>query len=154
MRSTTSLARWVLLIHQIPAKPDYFRVKIWRRLQTLGAVAIKNSVYALPNTEQGHEDFQWTVREILAGGGEAMVCNAELIEGLSDEQVEKMFRTARDADYKEIMQWFSTSKITPEKVFITHGEASAADEFRRRLSESFGWNCEVPTQNQTARLES
>ena len=40
---------WLLLIHQIPPKPNYFRVKIWRRLQKLGAVAIKNSVYALPS---------------------------------------------------------------------------------------------------------
>jgi hypothetical protein len=31
--------RWLLLIHQLPAKPAYFRVKIWRRLQNLGAVA-------------------------------------------------------------------------------------------------------------------
>ena len=27
---------WLLLIHQIPPKPNYFRVKIWRRLQRLG----------------------------------------------------------------------------------------------------------------------
>ena len=26
--------RWLLLIHQIPAKPAYLRVKIWRRLQS------------------------------------------------------------------------------------------------------------------------
>ncbi len=26
---------WLLLIHQIPPKPNYFRVKIWRRLQRL-----------------------------------------------------------------------------------------------------------------------
>ena len=31
--------QWLLLIHQIPPKPNYFRVKIWRRLQKLGAVA-------------------------------------------------------------------------------------------------------------------
>ena len=37
-------SRWLLLIHQIPPKPDYLRVKIWRRLQRVGAVAIKNSV--------------------------------------------------------------------------------------------------------------
>ena len=43
-------ARWLLLIHQIPPKPNYLRVKIWRRLQRVGAVAIKNSVYALPRT--------------------------------------------------------------------------------------------------------
>ena len=60
--------RWLLLIHQLPPKPHYFRVKIWRRLQRLGAVAIKNSVYVLPKNDQTQEDFQWVVREIIEGG--------------------------------------------------------------------------------------
>ena len=64
---------WLLLIHQIPAKPAYFRAKIWRRLQQLGAVAIKQSVYALPEQEQAREDFTWIVKEIVAGGGEAVL---------------------------------------------------------------------------------
>ncbi|WP_448192987.1 hypothetical protein [Azospirillum sp. sgz301742] len=42
---------WLLLAHQLPPKPAYFRVKVWRRLQGLGAVAIKNSLYALPAGE-------------------------------------------------------------------------------------------------------
>jgi len=54
--------RWLLLIHQLPPKPDYFRVKVWRRLQRIGAVAIKSSVYALPHTDQAAEDFQWLRR--------------------------------------------------------------------------------------------
>jgi len=66
-----SEGRWLLLIHQTPPKPDYFRVKIWRRLQRLGAVAIKNSVYVLPKNEQTQEDFQWVLGEIVQGGGEA-----------------------------------------------------------------------------------
>ena len=37
---------WLLLIHQLPAKPAYLRVKIWRRLQDIGAVAVKNAVHA------------------------------------------------------------------------------------------------------------
>src|SRR6266576_122429 len=73
--------RWLLLIHQLPPKPDYFRVKIWRRLQRIGAVAIKNSVYVLPHTEQASEDFQWLRREIVAGGGEASVCAAAEVAG-------------------------------------------------------------------------
>lgn len=72
--------RWLLLIHQLPAKPAYFRVKIWRRLQALGAVAVKNAVYALPANEQTQEDFEWLLREISEGGGEAMLCEARLIE--------------------------------------------------------------------------
>src|SRR6266850_8059390 len=55
---STSEPGWLLLIHQIPPKPNYFRVKIWRRLQRLGAVGIKNSVYALPSSEQAHEELQ------------------------------------------------------------------------------------------------
>src|SRR5512132_1611959 len=99
-----SEGRWLLLIHQIPPKPDYFRVKIWRRLQRLGAVAIKNSVYALPKNDQTQEDFQWVLREIVEGGGEASLCEARFVEGLSDDQVEGLFQVARGAEYGEIAE--------------------------------------------------
>jgi hypothetical protein len=39
-RQTPVTDRWMLLIHQLPAKPAYLRVKIWRRLQALGAVSV------------------------------------------------------------------------------------------------------------------
>jgi hypothetical protein len=94
--------RWLLLIHQLPPKPDYFRVKIWRRLQGIGAVAIKNSVYALPFNPQSVEDFQWLRKEIAAGGGEASVCRASFVDGLTDPQIEALFRAARDAEYAEV----------------------------------------------------
>jgi hypothetical protein len=99
-----SEGRWLLLIHQIPPKPDYFRVKIWRRLQRLGAVAIKNSVYVLPKNDQTQEDFQWVLREIVEGGGEASLCEARFIEGISDDQVEALFQAARDAEYAQIAE--------------------------------------------------
>jgi hypothetical protein len=91
--------RWLLLIHQFPAKPAYQRVKIWRRLQALGAIAVKNAVYALPANEQTQEDFEWVLKEIGEGGGEALICEARLMDGLSDHQVRSMFNAARDADY-------------------------------------------------------
>lgn len=99
-----SEGHWLLLIHQIPPKPDYFRVKIWRRLQRLGAVAIKNSVYALPKNDQTQEDFQWVLREIVEGGGDASLCEARFVEGLSDDQVEALFQAARDAEYAQIAE--------------------------------------------------
>ena len=99
-----SEGRWLLLIHQIPPKPDYFRVKIWRRLQRLGAVAIKNSVYILPKNEQTQEDFQWVLREIVEGGGEASLCEARFVEGLSDDQVEVLFQAARDVEYRQLAE--------------------------------------------------
>jgi hypothetical protein len=96
--------RWLLLIHQIPPKPNYLRVKIGRRLQRLGAVAIKNSVYALPRSDQAYEDFQWVTREISEGGGDASVCEARFVDGLLDEQIEGLFNAAREADYALIAE--------------------------------------------------
>jgi hypothetical protein len=93
---------WLLLIHQLPAKPAYLRVKIWRRLQDIGAVAVKNAVHALPMNEETQEDFEWLLREIREGGGEAFLCEARLIDGLSDEEVRTLFDRARDADYAEL----------------------------------------------------
>ncbi len=95
-------ARWLLLIHQIPPQPSYLRVKIGRRLQGLGAVAVKNSVYVLPRSDQALEDFQWVRQEIVAGRGEASVCEARFVEGLSDADVEALFSAAREADYEAL----------------------------------------------------
>jgi len=94
--------RWLLLIHQLPAKPAYARVKIWRRLQGLGAVAVKNGVYALPANGETREDFAWLAKEIVEVGGEALVCEANLIEGLSDRELRSLFDAARDEDYTRI----------------------------------------------------
>lgn len=94
--------RWLLLIHQIPPKPSYLRVKIWRRLQRLGAVAIKNSVYALPKSDQTQEDFQWVLREVIEGGGDGTLCEARLVDGITDDQIEELFQAARTADYGQI----------------------------------------------------
>ena len=93
---------WLLLIHQIPPKPDYLRVKIGRRLQRVGAVPVKNSVYALPDTAAAFEDFQWIRTEIVDGGGDASICRADFVDGLTGDQLRHVFRTARNEDYSEI----------------------------------------------------
>ncbi|HJT24381.1 MAG TPA: chromate resistance protein ChrB domain-containing protein [bacterium] len=92
--------KWLLLIHQIPHKPSYLRVKIWRRLQTVGAVALKNSVYVLPDSEKSREDFEWLRKEITAEGGEADVCESQFGPEARDEEIVKLFTAARKADYE------------------------------------------------------
>ena len=91
---------WLVLIHQIPPRPAYLRVKIGRRLTKVGAVAIKNSVYVLPRGDSRMEDFQWIRREVVTGGGEAAILEAQLLDGLSDQEVEQLFRNERDAQYE------------------------------------------------------
>jgi hypothetical protein len=90
---------WILLIHQLPPKPTNLRVRIWRKLQKLGAVAIKNSVYVLPATEQAYEDFQWLKQEIDSAGGETAVFRAGSVEGATDDEIIAAFRKARDEEF-------------------------------------------------------
>ena len=94
-KNTAKEPEWILLIHQLPPKPTNLRVRIWRKLQKLGSVAIKNSVYVLPANEKTHEDFQWLKQEIESAGGEATVFRAASVEGATDEEIVAAFRKAR-----------------------------------------------------------
>src|SRR5712671_1466428 len=76
--------RWLVLFHQLPQKPDYLRVRIGRLLRHLGAVAIKNSVYVVPTGVRQRVTLSALVREIHENGGEAAVCEARFVDGLSD----------------------------------------------------------------------
>ena len=94
--------RWLLLIHQLPPKPDYVRVKIRRRLQGIGAVALKRTVYALPATDQSREDFEWLAREIAELGGEATICEGSFLEPETGARLIATQRAERSRDYGAI----------------------------------------------------
>ncbi|MCI0490927.1 MAG: chromate resistance protein [Blastocatellia bacterium] len=90
---------WLLLVHVLPPRPTSLRVRIWRKLQKLGAVAIKNSIYVLPFGDKTFEDFQWLKQEIESSGGEATVFRAGTVEGATDDEIVETFRHARDEEY-------------------------------------------------------
>jgi len=132
-------ARWLLLVHQIPPKPDYFRVKVRRRLARLGAVALKSTVYVLPWSPQTLEDFQWLRREIVDEGGEAILCETLLVEGITDAELEELFQKSRDVDYGEIASDAASMLTRIKKRKLGADERAeletAVARLRRRLRE-------------------
>jgi hypothetical protein len=127
------MAVWLLLVHQLPPQPAYLRVKIWRRLQGLGAVSLKNSVYVLPASEQAREDFQWLLAEIERGGGEGVICGGQVLAGMSDQQVRGLFDAARDADYAEFVD--DLRKLRAAGATTAPELKSQVAKLRRRLDE-------------------
>lgn len=93
---------WLLLIHQLPAKPAYLRVRIWRRLQAIGATPLKNAVHALPLRDDTFALFDDLLRQIIEGGGEAIILEAALVDGLGDADVRALFDAVRDSDYEDL----------------------------------------------------
>jgi len=159
MRTETSEGlRWLLLIHQLPAKPAYARVKIWRRLKGLGAVTVKNSVYVLPANAETQEDFAWLVREIAELGGEAFVCDAHLVDGLGDVEVQALFDAARDEDYAEIVA--AARELAGKRFGETGAEvATHVARLRKRLDEVvavdfFGADGREPAEGLVSGLEA
>src|SRR5205085_178648 len=94
--------QWLLLAHQLPTRPSNARVKTWRRLQEIGAVPTRNSVYVLPNTDQCREDFEWLRSEIVALGGEATVFAADPLDSAEGASLIERFRQARADEYRRL----------------------------------------------------
>jgi hypothetical protein len=149
--------KWLLLIHQIPPTPNALRVKIWRRLQQVGAVAIKQSVYAMPLSDQSREDLSWILKEIIEGGGDGSISEAQFLEGLSDEKVISLFQGARKSDYEKIIQearqlmteWSSGQTDSQEPVVRSPAHLT---KLRRRLDEVRGIDFYQAPERGTAEI--
>ena len=120
---------WLALLHQLPAKPPYLRVKVGRRLQAIGAVPLKNAVHVLPRHDDALTAFTELLEEIRASGGEAILIEAQLIAGQSDAELRAEFDAIRDADYEEIAQ---DARRLIETAPVTGSEI---ERLRRRLAD-------------------
>jgi len=96
--------QWWVLAFQLPAQPAYARVKIWRRLQAVGAASFKNALYLMPATDEALEDFEWTLREVRDAGGEGLILDARAVQGFTDDEIIAIFDAAREEQYRAIAE--------------------------------------------------
>jgi len=126
VRDVRDARRWWVLAFQLPAQPAYARVKIWRRLQAVGAASFKNALYLMPATEDALEDFEWTLREVRDAGGEGLILDARAVQGFTDDEIIAIFDSAREEQYRAL-----------------------AEEIRAYTAR-FDRKCERPTTEETA----
>lgn len=92
----------LLLLVGLPPTPSSLRVRVWRRLRSIGAVALKRSAYLLPDTPERYEDFQWLAQEVERDGGEAILIRVQQIENVGPGEVLKLFHAPRDREYRQL----------------------------------------------------
>jgi hypothetical protein len=95
---------WLVLILKLPPHPSSLRVRTWRRLRALGAVALKSSVYLLPASAEHYEQFQWLAQEAQRAGGEATLLQVDRVENLAPDELARLFQTARERDYQAVTE--------------------------------------------------
>jgi len=113
-------------------------VRTWRRLQQLGAVAVKQAVYVLPDSPSAREDFEWLKTEIEAAGGQAGVFAADTVDTWSSDELVQEFRRARENDYTTLSRALERVLTAARRKRAPRRSRRAANRiietFRRRLA--------------------
>ena len=94
--------KWILFSYSIPATHAKARMRIWRRISASGAVQLKTGLQILPNRDDLLENITWLIDEVNALGGEALAIQCARIEGMEDDQIEKLFQTQIDQEFLQI----------------------------------------------------
>jgi len=128
------MATWVVLVHRIPPRPLYLRAKIRQRLDQVGALALKNSVYLLPQRPETVEDLQWIAQEIAAGGGESHTFSADFLEPARSAASVARFNEARNADYEALAR-DARAALKAARGASATGLAAEHARLGRRLAE-------------------
>ena len=68
-------------------------------------------------------------------------------------RIERIGGFSAHADQNELYRWISSLKEPPRKVFMTHGEESAAIALQQFIAEKTGWTCVVPEYEQEVVLD-
>ena len=147
----------LLLLVGLPPSPSSLRVRVWRRLRSLGAVPLKRSAHLLPDTAERYEDFQWLAQEIERDGGDATLIRVQQIENVSPGEVLRLFHEPRDHDYKQLagryrklLQELERAKSDAARVRIQEAVTRLAKEHHRIRDIDF---FDAPGGAEVRRLE-
>src|SRR6185369_4637478 len=130
----------LLLLVGLPPTPSSLRVRVWRRLRSLGAVPLKRSAYLLPDTADRYEDFQWLAQEIQRDGGDATLIRVEQIENVSPADVLQLFHEPRDRDYRQLSVRYrkllqNLDRKSEAARARTHGELARLSKDHQRIRD-------------------
>jgi hypothetical protein len=92
---------WLVLVYRVPPDPTRLRATVWRRIKSLGAIYLQNSVAALPATPATERALRKLRREILDMQGTAVLISAAVLAG--ETEVRNAFQAARNDEYEEIV---------------------------------------------------
>ena len=93
---------WQVITYRLPAEPSRHRVAVWRELRRLGAVALQQGAWAVPDGEPFAAGLAQVVEAIKAAGGQPVVL-AVAEEDASASQLEALFTAQREAEWGEFL---------------------------------------------------
>ena len=93
---------WLLLIYTIPAEPSRMRAFVWRELKKIGAICIRDGVWALPESKVTEMAFRRIARKVRGFDGEATLAEGARLDSERFEAIRLAAQKARTAEYEEL----------------------------------------------------
>lgn len=128
-----TVTKWLLLVYRIPREPTAGRVFVWRKLKQLGAIALQDAVWVLPQTSRTQEQFQWLSAEITELDGEAMLWEAEQLYATNAESLRRQFIETVETEYREILAALKKKGRDLAELSRRFREAQSRDYFASEL---------------------
>lgn len=83
---------------------DSLRVTIWRKLRSLGALYLQQSVCVLPARPEVQREIRRLVDRVRAGGGSARVLSIRFEDADEEARIVAELQAARDDEYGEVLE--------------------------------------------------
>jgi hypothetical protein len=95
---------WLLVTASSAGAADSLRVAIWRKLRSLGALYLHQSVCLLPARPDVEREIRRLVDRIRANGGTARVLRIAFEDANEEARVVAELQAARDDEYSEVLE--------------------------------------------------
>src|ERR671935_298553 len=95
---------WLLVTASSAGASDSLRVAIWRKLRSLGALYLQQSVCVLPARPEVEREIRRLVDRVESNGGAARVLRMSFEDGDEEAQLVSELQAARDDEYGEVLE--------------------------------------------------
>ncbi|WP_410592379.1 Chromate resistance protein ChrB [Amycolatopsis sp. lyj-23] len=95
---------WLLISVSTAGAPDSLRVQVWRKLRSLGALYLQQSVCLLPAEPPVLRDIRRLADRVRHQGGTARVLSMAFTDPAEEHSVIAELNAARDAEYAEVLE--------------------------------------------------
>jgi hypothetical protein len=96
--------RWLLVTASSAGATDSLRVAIWRKLRSLGALYLHQSVCVLPARPEVEREIRRLIDRVRANGGAARVLRITVDDAHEQAQLVAEMQAARDDEYGEVLE--------------------------------------------------
>ncbi|MPZ86243.1 MAG: chromate resistance protein ChrB [Actinophytocola sp.] len=99
----TTRVRWIVLVVRVPAEPSRHRVAVWRELRRIGALALGQGTWAVPDVPVFADGLARVVELVERGAGELVTLNAAGRGERDGARLTALFTEARQEEWSEFI---------------------------------------------------